>query len=132
MFWIIDLEILMGDSMKIEPPLANMIDKCQAICVAECCGIGAYDFSPIHIASFLIQFRGKPDLAEVQLIRVQIENLRVNYGLGAKSGSGTVIEAMNQSFLAEEIERMAEEMRTSLEVALELIGKCEELRYKKV
>src|SRR5690348_12303462 len=114
--------------MKIEPPLANLIARCQTMCVAECCGVDAYDFSPIQIASYLTMYRGKPDVSEVRTLRGQIDALRVNYGLVSTSGSGVAIEEMNQGFTAEQIEAMARELLANLEVALSLIEKSEELR----
>jgi len=117
--------------MKLEPPLANLIERCQTVCVAECCGIDAYDFSPIHIASFLIMWRGKPDASEIQKLRGQIEAFRENYGSTGASGQGVIILEMNQSFTPEKVDAMANELVANLEVALSLIGASEKSRYGK-
>ena len=116
--------------MKLDPPLANLIARCQTMCVAECCGVDAYDFSPIQIASYLAMYRGMPDLAEVHAVRGQIDALRANYGLGAASGRGATIEEMNQNFTAEQIDALANELLANLDVALILTEKSEELRHK--
>jgi len=113
--------------MKLEPPLANLIARCQTICVAECCGVDAYDFSPIQIASYLTMYRGKPDASEVRTLRGQIEAHRANCGVA--SGRGATIEEMNQRFTAEEIERLTDELLANLEVALNLIEISERRRY---
>ncbi|MDR2219641.1 MAG: DUF6331 family protein [Methylobacillus sp.] len=115
--------------MKLEPPLANLIDRCQTVCVAECCGIDAYDFSPVHIASSLMMWRGKPDTLEVQKLRGQIEALRENYGSTGASGRGVIIHEMNQSFTPEQVDTMADELLANLEVALNLIELSEKSRY---
>jgi len=117
--------------MKLEPPLARLIHHCEAICVAECCGLGAYDFSPIHLAAGLIYFRGVPDPGEVLQVREQIDALKTNYGTSARSGGGVTLEDMNQTFSAEEIDRLAEELSKNLEVALCLIEDCERRRYER-
>jgi len=116
--------------MKLEPPLANLIARCQTICVAECCGVDAYDFSPVQIASYLTMYRGKPDAPEVHALRDQIDALRANYGLAGASGGGVTFEEMNQGFTADQIERLTDELLMNLEVALSLIQKSEELRYR--
>jgi hypothetical protein len=85
--------------MKLEPPLANLIARCQTICVAECCGVAAYDFSPIQIASYLSMYRGTPDDSEVQKLRGQIDALRAKYGVRGASGRGATIEELNQGFI---------------------------------
>ena len=115
--------------MKLEPPLANLIARCQTICVAECCGVDAYDFSPIQIASYLTMYRGKADDSEVQKLRGQIGALRTNYGVAGSSGRGATFEEMNQGFSAEEIEEFATELLANLDVALSLIEESEARRY---
>ena len=116
--------------MKLEPPHANLVARCQTICVAECCGIDAYDFSPIHMASYLTMYRGKADAPEVRVLRGQIEALRANYGSMAASASGATFEDLNQSFTAGQIDRFADELLANLEVALKIIQESENLRYR--
>lgn len=116
--------------MQLEPPLANLIARCQTICVAECCGIGAYDFSPIQIASYLTMYRGKPDDSEVANLHHQIDALRANYGLAGGSGGGVVLEEMNQSFTAEQIEALASELSANLGIAMNLVEQSEALRFR--
>ena len=116
--------------MKLEPPLLNLIARCQTICVAECCGIDAYDLSPIQIASYLTMYRGKPDASEVRTLRGQIDALPANYGLAGASGRGVTLKEINQSFTAEQVEVMTNELLANLDAALSLIEKSEELRYR--
>ncbi len=116
--------------LKLEPPLANLISRCQTICVPECCGVDAYDFSPIQIASYLTMHRGSPDDLEVQTLRSQINEIRKNYGLSGAIENGTSIEGMNQNFSAEQIESFAEELLTNIDVALNQIEKSEALRFR--
>jgi hypothetical protein len=54
--------------MKLEQPLAGLFARCQTLCVAQCCGIDAYDLSLIHIASFRLLYRGAPDLKLVATV----------------------------------------------------------------
>jgi hypothetical protein len=107
--------------MKLEPPLADLIARCQTICVAECCGVDAYDFSPVQIASYLTMYRGKPDVSEVRALRGQIGALRANYGLAGANGHGATCDETNQGFTADQIERLTDELLANLEIALSLI-----------
>jgi len=115
--------------MKIEPPLSNLIARCQTICVAECCGIDAYDFSPVQIASYLTMWRGSTDPNEVTRLRQQIEDFRDRYGSRGSGAGGVTIEEMNQSFTKEAIDGLGTELCANLVVALELIAISESNRY---
>lgn len=117
--------------MKLDPPLTNLFNRCQAICVAECCGIHAYDFSPIHIASYLLIQRGSVDLSEVVQIRVQLAGLKANYGTKGASARGVTLDDLNQEFTAEEIDSLVDEIEANLAVALKLVGESEGKRYRR-
>jgi hypothetical protein len=116
--------------MKLEAPLLNLVTRCQTICEAECCGIHAYDFSPIHIASYLIMYRGKIDKEEISELNNQLEALKVNYGSSGASAKGVTIDEMNQGFSGEEINSLAEEILENLVVAIHLAEVSENERYK--
>src|SRR4051794_11984029 len=107
--------------MKLEPPLSNLAARCQTICVAECCGIGAYDFSPIQIASYLTMYRGTPDASEVRVLRGQIDALRANYGSTGTGEQGVTFEELNQSFTSDQIDCFTGQLMANLDVALSLI-----------
>ena len=116
--------------MKLEPPLANILARCETICVAECCGIDAYDFSPIQIASGLTMYRGTPSPADIRKVRAQIAALKANYGTLGASASGATLEELNQSFTAEQIDELTDELSANLDVALNLIEQSESLRFR--
>jgi hypothetical protein len=116
--------------MKLEDPLLNLVDRCQTICVAECCGIGAYDFSPVHIASSLLIWEGKPSPERVAKLRSQLDALKANYGNAVASSSGITIDDMNQSFSAAEVEALVGEIAMNLDIALRLCEDVESTRFK--
>lgn len=111
--------------MKLEPPLSNLVARCQTLCVAECCGRDAYDFSPIQIASYLTMWRGSVDEAEVRVLQGQLEALKANYGLRGSSSQGVTIEEMNQKFDAAGIEGMVREIEWNLSIAIRLVSVSE-------
>jgi len=111
--------------MKLEAPLASVIDHCMRMCVAECCGVDAYDFSPIHIASYLISYGGAADATEVQKIRDQLGALKANHGSKGTAGVGVSLEKMNQGFTGVEVDRLVDTLHTNLDIALVLIDQVE-------
>src|SRR5262249_19742602 len=111
--------------MKLEHPLAGLVDRCQTICVAECCGIDAFDFSPIHIASFLILYLGGSDAREVSKLREQLAALKANYGSSGASDRVVTLDEFNQRFSEAEVDALVDKILENLEVALGLIGQVQ-------
>jgi hypothetical protein len=109
--------------MKLEPPLSRLVERCETLCVSQCCGIDAYDFSPIHIASYLILTRGSPDRSEVAQIQAQLATLRVNYGSSGVSARGATFEDLNQIFSGEDIDSFVQLLLTNIDRALIMITK---------
>ncbi len=109
--------------MKLEHPLAGLIDRCQTICVRECCGVDAYDFSPIHIASFLIMWRGEVDQSELSKLRQQIVALREDFGASGRLGCGVTIEGMNQSMTGADVDEFASTLLANIDYALEIVAR---------
>jgi hypothetical protein len=107
--------------MKLEPPLSNLVARCQTLCAAECCGRDAYDFSPIQIASYLMMWRNAVSTTEVDTLKIQLTNLKANYGNQGASSRGITIEEMNQVFSATEIELLVREIEWNLSIAIKLI-----------
>lgn len=108
--------------MKLVHPLAGLVDRGQTICVPECCGIDAYDFSPIHVASFLVMWRGDVDQSELSKLRQQIESLRDDFGSNGRLGNSVSIEGMNLSMTGTEVDAFASELSASIESALKIIA----------
>ncbi len=115
--------------MKLEDPLLNLVARCQTICVAECCGIGAYDFSPVHIASYLLLWQGKIDQANLTKLMGQLVALKANYGSSGASSQGVTLDDINQNFTGAEIDKMVDEITANLKIALKLCDESERMRY---
>jgi Family of unknown function (DUF6331) len=111
--------------MNLDPPLASLIDRCATICDPGCCGLSAFNFSPIHIASYLIMWRGEVDHDEVATLRGQIESLKSNYGTQGAIGRGIRVESMNANLTAEQVDALCAELSTNLTVAIDIIGQAD-------
>lgn len=107
--------------MRIEPPLSNLLERCMTLCVAECCGIDAYDIHPIHVASYLLLYTGAPDLRDVERVRAQLDALQANYGSAGASGRGATFEQLNQGFSGPEIDAFVDRVKSALDGALSLL-----------
>jgi len=118
-----------GVKMRLEDPLLNLVGRCQTICVAECCGIDAYDFSPVHIASYLLMWEGKPNEHNLIKLRGQLEAIKANYGSAATGSIGVTIDDMNQGFSGLEIDNLIDEITANLNIALQICADAEKARF---
>ncbi|MGJ8653578.1 MAG: DUF6331 family protein [Opitutaceae bacterium] len=112
--------------MNLTPPLSNLIGRCQTICVAECCGIDAYDFSPIQIASYLTMYTGGIEQPEIEKIKFQLKELNE-----VAKDTNLTIEEMNQIFTPSELDSLIDEINENLIVAIKLIELSESQRTER-
>ena len=107
--------------MQLDAPLLTLIERCETICVAGCCGREAFDFSPIHIASHLIRYSGQIEDKEVAALRNQLETLSINYGQNGASGKGAAIDVLNEHLSPLAVDRLVDELQANLTRAIDLI-----------
>ena len=105
----------------LNPPLKALVHACETVCVAECCGIGAFHFSPFHAASFLIRYDARVDVRLLDDIQRQLEELRVVSVELGKSGERLLIEEMNSSFNSEELQEFVRDVSSVLQRGVELV-----------
>lgn len=117
--------------MKLDTPLSTLIEQCQTICVNECCGVDAYDFSPIHMASYLVCYwAGKIDEEQISKIEEQLRELNMNYGLSGSVSIGVSIPEMNQNFSGNGIRELTNLIQSNLDVAVQLVKNYEPQNLK--
>ena len=105
----------------IHPALLSLIQRCETICMTECCGRAAFDFSPIHIASALLMLQGQVNEDDLTAIRQQLTEWETRHGTRSVGRKGVTIVEMNQIFSAAEIDDLAKEISQNLDIALEII-----------
>lgn len=115
------------ETIQLDHPLLSLVARCQTICEAECCGVDAYDFSPVHIASFLLMYEGKLNQEYVNKIRAQLISLKANYGSTGASRIGITIPEMNQIFGGEQLDKFVEKILANLDIAIQI---CNDSRYQ--
>lgn len=117
--------------MTLASPLRQLISYCEQICVKECCGIEAFDFSPVHIASWLQQSRGEPTSKTVDELKKQLSEFRAQFGTGSNSeGYESDEDEMNQIFSEAQIDQLVEQISKNLEHAIELRQKSDLVAWK--
>jgi hypothetical protein len=94
--------------------------------VAGCCGIDAYDFSPVQIASYLALYKGVPSDDDIKTISNQLADTKTKYGRAKK----ITIEEMNQIFFEGQLNLLIEEITVNLHSAKDLIAQSEALRWR--
>lgn len=105
----------------VDYPLLGLIKHCETFCVAECCGLDAFDFSPIHIASFLIRYTGKVESEEVDKIVSQLQELNEEAERLEKESGTSRIEMMNQFFDGPALFSLSTTIKNSLAEAVLLV-----------
>lgn len=111
-----------GHQITLDHPLLGLIKNCETLCDAACCGISAFDLSPIHIASFLIRYTGTIESEEVDKVLLQLKILDHEAERLTRGGGSTSIEMMNQIFNGPELFALSATIRDSLTKALQLVA----------
>lgn len=109
------------DTREIVPEaaLAALIAACEVCCEHECCGIEAFDFSPLYVAAHLYKGSDSLNGSQVQQILEQLQSLVREASSLPTNGLGFVcsIAGTNQLYSLESIERLASRIRRSIELA---------------
>jgi hypothetical protein len=111
--------------LEVPERLGYLIKYCEKSCVAECCGVDAFDFSPLHVASCISAYTGAIDEQELAAWNGLIDEFERNLGaLKTAGGAGLicVISSMNQLFTDEAIRALIAELRTSVAASPEVLA----------
>ncbi|WP_170325065.1 DUF6331 family protein [Ruegeria arenilitoris] len=100
--------------------LENLAQYCAKLCVIECCGLDACDFSPIHIASYCLSREPRYPLRVANEIIEQAKSLKANYGSKGASAHGVKINEINERLSDQRVDKLAEtlEQQTTLAIAI--------------
>jgi hypothetical protein len=107
--------------MKLDHPLLGLIKNCETLCEADCCGRNAFDFSPIHMASFLLRYGGEIKASQIAEIQSQLQTLEAESVTLRNEGGTTVIHEMNQVFTGQELAELIAEIAKGLALVPEVV-----------
>jgi len=117
--------------MSLPSPLADLISYCEKNCVKECCGIDSFDFSPVHIASWLQQSQGEPNEETVGMLNQQLQDLRNQFGSASSTdGYESDEDEMNQCFTPPQVDQLTDQLTANLKYAIELKQKSNLAQWK--
>ena len=117
--------------LEIPERLVYLIQYCEKPCVAQCCGVDAFDFSPLHVASFVSGTMGSINNTTLAEWTALIDQFERSYRALQPPQEGRlvcVITPMNQFFTKEAFETLIVELRTSLATAPEILKLSNQLR----
>ena len=120
-------------AVEIEHPLSALIDSCERTCVADCCGIDAFDFSPLFAAAYLASHYGEIRNEDIISLRNQVCSLREQYCLKPLQDIEYVIQikSMNQNFTSSGFSRFLDELEFAFENSKEVFEVSESLTRKR-
>ena len=112
--------------MPFSEPLRRLINECEKLCVKECCGIEAFDFSPVQIAAWLDQIKDRPTSQAVSEIETGLDDFRIEHGPGGSNeGYESPEDEMNQIFSAEQVVSLTDQIQTNLKAGVELLKRSQ-------
>ena len=117
-------------TIQLDQPLAGLIGSCERECVSECCGIDAFDFSPLFIATYLSAYGGSINPDNIDSLLDQIAKIRVEHcGEPLQDIELThQIEIVNQNFTSTKLSAMLDEIEYNLKKASEVFELSELIR----
>lgn len=101
------------------PRLLAMLKGCEVLCVAECCGIDAFDITPLHAAAHLCRPTGVVRQEDVTAIESELEALLALAEAAGPNDQAFVcsISGLNQYFTRDSMSELATQVRRALALA---------------
>jgi hypothetical protein len=123
----------------LPPRLSGLVRSCETNCVAACCGIDAFDFSPLNCASFISSGGGAISAEEVEKWHLELDGLALQAaGSDLQDGVGSVgdtalcwIDAICHEFTRDTFAAWIAELRHSIAMAPQVLALSEALRRPK-
>ncbi len=116
----------MNDGYATQPSklgweLLDLLRYCETNCVAECCGIEAFDFSPIHMASWLLGRDHGANGPHGMALNEAIKRWRKECGIASNKGYTSDEKELGLTFSPQAVDALCDVLEANLIVAIELI-----------
>ncbi len=109
------------------PIIGELLRRCEVLCVAACCGIDAFDVSPLHVTSLLVAWGGTGGL-EGSTVATLERAVQSVLDVADQGDSVTLPMGRGHCVLAaEEARSLAQQIRRALVVAPGIHALAEEL-----
>jgi Family of unknown function (DUF6331) len=119
--------------IQLAPRLEALIKSCERSCVHDCCGIDAFDFSPLYIAGHMSAYTGSVSQSDVEEVIKEIDELMQRVLALTPTPEGWIcsIKGMNQFFSVKTLSEFAEELKFNIKLAQSVVDLSEEIRFKR-
>ncbi|MBL8854524.1 MAG: hypothetical protein JNK57_11205 [Planctomycetaceae bacterium] len=111
--------------------LNRIVRRCETVCDAACCGLEAFDFHPIHMASALLGFADRDPAEVVDSVERNLRDLELlaqNQALDEFGDLGWS-EQLNTTFTRETLSQWIFTIRNCLMTASQLLAFSESLGF---
>ena len=100
--------------IQLPPDLAALCQSCESICEKECCGIGAFNFSPFNIIYHLTKWKGRIFNVDVEGLRSELTNLAAEIQNFDQRSAMFVLAELNAILTKEQLLALIDEIEFAL------------------
>lgn len=113
------------------PPqrIAHLFAACEKACVKDCCGIGAFDFSPLNVASYIAAYKGDVSASDIADWHAELERFESEASVLPPNEFGWVcaIDELGDSFCAKGIRDLTAQLKHCVSVTPQICQLSREL-----
>lgn len=119
---------------EISDVLENLIDSCETRCMVDCCGLDAFNFSPLNIAHFFTLKDLKLEIEteeDMNMVKLELNDILSNIDRSSerKNDEIGIFAPLQRPITNLELLNTCEEIMYNLGVARELILMIHDKRY---
>ena len=104
-----------------------LIKCCEVYCVKDCCGLNAFDFSPVHIASYLLD--SGYSTSDIKKLKKSLSRF-IETNITSIKDNLVYINVISDSLNKKELNNLQNEISTNIDLALKIIEVSEKDRYE--
>ncbi|SDX93499.1 hypothetical protein SAMN05444358_11727 [Ruegeria halocynthiae] len=100
--------------IQLPPAFAALCKTCETICEKECCGIGAFNFSPFNIIYHLTKWEARIRDSDVEMLRSELTDLAANIRSSHQRSEKLVLSELNAILTNEQVLALIREVESAL------------------
>lgn len=100
--------------IQLPPSIAALCKSCETICEKECCGIGAFSFSPFNIIYHLTKWEARIRDSDVAVIRSELADLAKKIRNSDERPAQMILTELNAILKDEQVLSLIGEIESAL------------------
>ncbi|MEQ3704081.1 DUF6331 family protein [Pseudophaeobacter sp.] len=100
--------------IQLPPSFAALCNTCETICEKECCGIGAFNFSPFNIIYHLTKWEARIRDSDVEALRTELSDLARDLRNSDQRAEKVVLAELNAILTNEQMLALISEINSAL------------------